>query len=457
MCFGRLASCWLVIIGLLLALVGSAAEASTHYAIITNLANAPKSAVSIDVASTEVRSAALSLTFFPNGVETPVFIPDLVGGFSTASFNVTGNDDMLVRVQERFPDSFSMVVTLRQREGGHNTVLTVPPITQVQGLALVAAVPSSGQAYLLVGAPSGNTAFNWSFTPPTGAQTIASVSLAAARVQRIALPSGTGGLVTVVVTAGAQLIAQLVVDDGKADYTLLLPECLPGITVLSTLFGHPIGSGLQAGSTIRLGVSNHGGATVTIASGNPSLALVSPNEKTAGTAFIKVTVPDGLSDASFVIQGVEGATGTVTVTASSFGFSNGTGTFNIVQPALQIIGLPTSTPSSGLNTAFQVQTGITLDDPSPFSFFEQSVRAGGSAVTATISNSNPAVAQLVTAAATGQSATVQIAAGQSVSPSKVFPGWVEFDPLASGTTTVSATIPGFITTTKGSVLVTVTP
>ena len=50
--------------------------------------------------------------------------------------------------------------------------------------------------------------------------------------------------------------------------------------------------------------------------------------------------------------------------------------------------------------------------------------------------------------------TVAIAEGQSTSPGAA--GGIEFDPLNVGTTTVSASIPGFIVTTAGTQLVTVT-
>lgn len=87
----------------------------------------------------------------------------------------------------------------------------------------------------------------------------------------------------------------------------------------------------------------------------------------------------------------------------------------------------------------------------------QEVRQGGPTVTATITNSNPAVAELETTAVTGQSVTVQIALGLGNSPTTVAAGGVVFDPLAPGSTQVTGAIPGFITTTAGSVHVTVSP
>jgi hypothetical protein len=62
----------------------------------------------------------------------------------------------------------------------------------------------------------------------------------------------------------------------------------------------------------------------------------------------------------------------------------------------------------------------------------------------------------VTTSTIAQSVTVEIAEGVYDSPSTVAAGGVAFDPLGSGTTTVSATIAGFIATAAASVEVTVT-
>jgi hypothetical protein len=62
----------------------------------------------------------------------------------------------------------------------------------------------------------------------------------------------------------------------------------------------------------------------------------------------------------------------------------------------------------------------------------------------------------VTLAGGAQSRTVVLPAGQYYTPVSVATGGVEFDPLSGGSTTVSASIPGFITTRAGTVTVQVT-
>ena len=87
----------------------------------------------------------------------------------------------------------------------------------------------------------------------------------------------------------------------------------------------------------------------------------------------------------------------------------------------------------------------------------QVVRDGGVTLTATIDNSVAVVGELLTGggAAGSQMATVQIVPGQSISPFSVATGGVAFDGLTTGTTTVTADIPGLTATTIASQQVTV--
>ena len=98
----------------------------------------------------------------------------------------------------------------------------------------------------------------------------------------------------------------------------------PGMTLLN--LPGLVGGGLMTGGfAARLGATAHGGVTVRITSSNPDVLLVSPNTTTAGTPFVDIPVANGSTDASFVIHGVEGAQGTVTLTATAPGFHAGAG------------------------------------------------------------------------------------------------------------------------------------
>jgi hypothetical protein len=239
---------------------------------------------------------------------------------------------------------------------------------------------------------------------------------------------------------------------------------LPGATVVVTVSAPAInlnalavGAGLQESASGSLGAAVPvGGLTIRITSSNPDVVLISPNATTPGTAFIDVTVNQGASFFTYYVQGVEDTSGTVTVTAMAPGYTDGTETVTVRQPALDIIFLPSTTTVGAANILFEVRIGVPNAGFTAYTA-EQAIRAGGLAVTATVTTSAPGVAQLVTTALTGGTVTVVIAGGQSRSPGTVALGGVAFHPLALGTTNVGATIPGFFALPGALIPVTVNP
>jgi len=221
------------------------------------------------------------------------------------------------------------------------------------------------------------------------------------------------------------------------------------------LFSLPasVGSGLQYGSfSGQLGGSQHGGVSVHIASSNPNVLRIAKDSSTAGTDALDIRLENGDISFSYWIQGVEGATGPATITATAPGFTSAQGTANVLQPALHLVGLATSLTSLAANDVFAAQIGVLNGT----TITAQSLRPGAASVTATITSSNAAVGQLTTSTGTAQTRTVSIVAGQSQSPGTVATGGIEFDPTGGGTTTVSASIPGFLAAPDASVNVTVT-
>jgi hypothetical protein len=231
-----------------------------------------------------------------------------------------------------------------------------------------------------------------------------------------------------------------------------------GVTVTSgiSVSGATVGAGLQSGAlNATLGSSTHGGVTVRVESADPSVMRVSPNASTAGAAFIDVVVPNGQNLVTYHVHGIEGTTGTVPLTVSAPGFASNIANVNVVTPAVDIASLNASYAVSALDDVFQVRIGVPNGTTSVA--LPQAIRVGGSALTATITSSNVAAAQLVTSSDTGATIMLQILPGQDGTPTSVAAGGVAIDPLATGQTTVGATIPGLIVTTNASQNVTITP
>jgi hypothetical protein len=346
-----------------------------------------------------------------------------IESLDTTTTNLSANDEFFARIGIPLAGNSNLSAIQSVRPGGSVTVTFTNTHAAVARLTTEAS--SQQTQTLTIGAGQ-------SLTPTTVA------------AGGVAFDPVGNGMTTVTATAPAFITTTA----GTVEVTVATPT----ISLLSPTA--TVGAGLQDGQyTARLGATNHGGVAVTITSGTPSTVLLASNSTSVGMTSITINVPNGQTDATYWIQGVDGANGSATITATATGFTGDTATVEVVQPALQIESLPTSISATGVNNDFFVRVGIPSADNTTLIAF-QGVRFGGS-LNATVTNSNGAAAQLVTLAGGAQSRTVVIPATQSISPTSVAAGGVAFDPLAAGETVVSATIPGYIATSRATVTVTV--
>jgi len=346
-------------------------------------------------------------------------------GLNTTSLNTFSPDD-LFQVRIGVPFNTSVISPQQSIRAG--------------GTALTATISSSnvgvGQLKTLTDVSSPVTV---SIVP---GQAVSGNSVANGGVVFDPLGSGT----TNVSASIPGLIAQ---SNASLDVTVTAPAI--------TLNPQTVGSGLQYG-LLRgiLGSSTHGGGTVTLTSSNPSLFLVSPDADTPGSASIDVVVADGSNRVNYYLQGVEGASGTGTLTATASGFTDGTTTVTVVQAALDFVSLNSTYGAAAADDAFYARLGIPNAADTDVTI-QQSIRAGGTAVTVTFTSSDPSVAQLVTSTASGGTIQLQILPGEARTATSVAAGGVAIDPLVAGSTFIEATAPGVTTTTDGTRTVTITP
>jgi hypothetical protein len=341
-----------------------------------------------------------------------------LSGLTTATTTLSNNDAFTVRIGLPYADSSDIYELQAIRAGGSDVTVTVtsdvPGVGQLETDAFTAGsvdiTIGVGQSSSGGTVPAGGVAFD----PLTAGTTVVSASI-------------PGFITTTNVNGGSRTIT----------------VSAPSVNLSPVI----VGSGLQRSWSGSLGAPNHGGVTVTITSSSPGVAVVAPDASTPGTASVGIPVADGSTNFSFYVQGLEGQTGTPTITAEASGFLDAAPTVTVIQPGLDISSISTTYSASAANDPFNVRIGLPYADGSDI-YELQAIRAGGTAVTATVTSSVPSVGQLVTAADTAATVTVTIDVGQLISATAIAAGGVAFDPVAPGNTNVGATIPGFVATTN---------
>lgn len=227
---------------------------------------------------------------------------------------------------------------------------------------------------------------------------------------------------------------------------------VPPINLSTTVTG----AGLQRAVSGSLGASNHGGTTLTLTSDDPEQLLLAPNASTAGQASIQIQMAAGSTGFSYVVQGLEGQSGTVAVTATATGFATGQAEHTVVVPSMDIIFLSANSTTLSADDPFQARLGLPNGQLTALAA-ELATRAGGPGIAVTVTTSDPEIALLTTTDLASDEVVVPVTAGQARTPGSVGAGGVAFNPQGAGVVTVTASAPGFVSVTTGSQQVTVTP
>ena len=255
--------------------------------------------------------------------------------------------------------------------------------------------------------------------------------------------------------------------DGTTTLSVSAPGFVPLSQTVSVSVSSPtiavgglaarIGAALQDAASFSLSGGNHGGVTVRVSSSDPATALIAPDASTPGAAFIDVTVPDGQTSGSFVVQGVAGASGAVTLTLSHALFQTREVDTQIVQPVLQLDNLPTSIGAAAADDPYRIYTGIANTSNTGVETYQE-VAPGQGPVQVLLTSSDGTVALNRTLAAHGTDVTIEVEEGSYLSAGTVADGGVALDPQTAGSTVIRAQSLDFNASFPGSAqTVTVTP
>ncbi|MEO5509063.1 MAG: Ig-like domain-containing protein, partial [Longimicrobiales bacterium] len=407
----------------------------------------------------------------------------------SATSNAVGSATLDIPVAANNNDVFYYVQALENVTGAVPITASAPGFTS--GTASVTVVPSLVELAFVpatLATLSGVRNIQAQVGIPCGGTTICSVlpvrAGATAPVVTFSLPAGTtAATLSTSTSSGTTATAQIAPGSGFTPLgvaqggvgftpqeagTVTISVSSPGfvtttnsaktVTITSASISASnttVGSGLMTfRNSANLGASQHGGVIVRVTSSDPSKVLVSVDQNTAGTAFVDVNVPNFNTSVNYYVHGVEGVTGTVPITVAAPGFTTATPDVVVVQTGVQLTNLNTTVTSLAANQSFYASVGIPSSDASYLSQV-QNVRAGASPLVVNFASSTTTVAQLVPSTTGGATASAMITAGTYYTPPSGVNG-VALDPVGPGTTTVSASSPGLITTANASQVVTVT-
>jgi hypothetical protein len=219
---------------------------------------------------------------------------------------------------------------------------------------------------------------------------------------------------------------------------------------ISTCGAQIVGGGLMTSCTAYLSTAQHGGAQVTVASTNPSVIGVSASPTGAAAASFIATVPNGQNWITYYLQGLA-SSGAAAIDISEPRFAPAAHGAQAVQAGVEVWNLPATTSvETGESNQVYVVVGPTTGAGTIS--YGQVVRPGAPVVV-TLTSSNEAVGRLRSdePPASAQTVTKPIVPGQyySLAAGGTTAWGLAFVPLGAGTTTVTATAPGFVTMPAG--------
>jgi hypothetical protein len=405
------------------------------------------------------------------------------GALTTLDIPIANNETSFtyhIHATSGAPADATITATATNFTPAEGTVRVVTPALEMLNLPVTTTTLSaSTDFYVRIGIANFNGTGLQQLQPVRSGETAVTVTLANSNptVAQLTTQQGTGQTRTVSIVPGQSQSPFGVQNGGVAldpigGGTTRVSATAPGFLQMSTadravtvsapaisLFSLPatIGAGLQDGLySGSLGGANHGGVTVRLVSSNPAVARLSRTATVAGTAAIDIPVADGDTSFTYYIHGMDGAAGSITLTASAAGFTDATGTVQVVAPAVEMLNAPATTTTLSASTSIYARLGIANFNNTGLNAL-QAVRTGGAPVTVTFETSTASVAQIrTTAGGAGLRGTVTINPGQSQSPFGIDNGGAELDPVGQGTAVITARAGGFTPMASATHQVTVT-
>jgi hypothetical protein len=198
-----------------------------------------------------------------------------------------------------------------------------------------------------------------------------------------------------------------------------------------TLGARTVGDDLEESTTGTLGApAPAGGVTVTISSADPARALLATDATSPGSASITRTVATGTAISAFFVHALDDS-GSVNIVASAPGYADGVAAITLVPSGFII-----NSPSSISTTTFAANTNVQITparlNPTTLTYVQNQQLRGGLSVNVPVTSSDPSVGVITTSPLLFNGGTSSVN--------------TQFDPLATGTSTLAVSPPpGFDT------------
>ncbi len=196
--------------------------------------------------------------------------------------------------------------------------------------------------------------------------------------------------------------------------------------------GGRVGAALQDIYRLTL-TGSHPAMTVRIASADPSIALVASGPTLGGAPYIDLTVGNNVTNANFYVQGVAGASGVATISASAANFIDGEMNVTVMPAIVRVLDDTLVTSRTGgvyqdfTDDTFNIEVGLKSASGSNV-FHPQTVAPTFAPLPVTVTKSASGVATLVRGATSGDSVVTYIQSNEyhvdnSVAVDSVYPAF----------------------------------
>jgi trimeric autotransporter adhesin len=426
--------------------IGASVTTSNHPGVLVRVTSLDSSIVLVSPSVATAGSGSYETTLLPGATSIPLVISSVAG---------------------RIADTIAVRVEATGFATGTFSVYVWQPVFQLTGLnATGSTLAADDPFYVTVGTPltpAGTSIWYADDVRRGGGPLSASIINDTPALATLVTLAGTVDSLAVTIAEGTNISPTTVAAGGVAFRPLaagtasvrsgvanLRPlAAATGTVTISqpaiTLATDYLGSGLQRARSINTAGSPApaGGTAVTITAARPGVVQFAPDVTTAGSDTIVVTIPEGGTSASFIVQAADDIVAdTVLITASAPGYTAATAEQRVWSAVYQITGLNASGTPLTADDPFYVSIGTPLSPTGTSIWVADERRAGAAPFGVSIVNGTPATATFVNTAGTTDSVLVFPAAGATTTPTNVAAGGVALRYLAAGTATVRATIPG---------------